>query len=67
MENIGCYIAQRLTMALTGNGIDYDKLSKIVYDECQAIANEHSNGDWLAMPNGDTYTKTFTVNQGNTF
>ena len=67
MEKIGCYIAQRLTTALTGNGIDYETLSRMIYDEMQSISNEHSNGDWLTMPNGDTYTKTFTVNQGDTF
>lgn len=61
MNNIGCRIAQRLTSALTGLGISYDQLAKIVYSEMLAIAHEQVNGDWLEMPNGDTYTKTFTV------
>ena len=61
MENTGCRIAQRLTAALSGHGIAYAVLSKIIYQECQDIAKEQINGDWLEMPNGDTYTKTFTV------
>ena len=61
-NNIGCRIAQRITSALVGIAHrDYAVISKIVYNECMDIANEHHNGDWLEMPNGDTYTKTFTV------
>lgn len=60
---VGCMIAQRITSALTGHGIDYAELSKIVYSECMDIGLEQSNGDWIEMPNGDTYTKTFSVNK----
>lgn len=39
----------------------YDALATVVYDELLEIAHEQISGDWLEMPNGDTYTKTFTV------
>jgi len=61
MDNIGCAIAQRITAALTGHGIPYQELSDIIYKECLDIAREQNNGDWLEMPNGDTYTKTYTI------
>lgn len=61
--SVGCMIAQRITSALTGHGIPYDELSKIIYKECMDIGLEQSNGDWIEMPNGDTYTKTFSVNR----
>lgn len=60
-NNIGCMIAQRITNALTGNGIDYQVIADIIYKECIDIAREQNTGDWLEMPNGDTYTKTYTV------
>jgi hypothetical protein len=61
MEHVGCRIAQRVTAALCGNGYKYDEISGIIYAECMDIANEQYNGDWIEMPNGDTYTKSFTV------
>ncbi len=62
MDNIGCRVSQRLTAALVGTAHkDYEVLSKLIYNEFMSIANEQRNGDWLEMPNGDTYTKTFTV------
>lgn len=59
-NNIGCMIAQRITSALTGMGIGYNQLADVIYKECIDIAKEQKNGDWLEMPNGDTYTKTYT-------
>jgi len=59
--NVGCAISQRLTAALTGNGIPYEKLSKIIYGEMLDIALELRIGDWIEMPNGDTFTKTFSI------
>jgi len=61
MDNIGCMIAQRITSALTGHGIPYQQLADIVYKECLDIARGQKNGDWLETPNGDIYTKTYTV------
>ena len=61
MPNIGILLAQRLTSALSLHGIMFDALATVVYDELLKIAHEQVNGDWLEMPNGDTYTKTFTV------
>lgn len=58
---IGCVIAQRLTGALTGLGIPYEKLSDVIYKELREISLDLIVGDWLEFPNGDTYTKTFTV------
>lgn len=55
---IGCCIAQRLTSALVGNGIDYDKLSTIIYGEFRAIASEQKVGDWLEFPDGTCYTRS---------
>lgn len=59
-EAIGCRIAQRLTSALTLNGIPYEKLAeKLSTGEMLDIAREQSLGDTLEMPNGATYTLTF--------
>lgn len=58
---IGCMIAQRISAALLGLGIDYQIITDVVYQECLNIASEHEVGDWIEMPNGDTYTKTYTV------
>jgi len=63
MTNIGCAIAQRLTSALSGLGLPHDQVSKIVYDECRAIASELEKGDWLEMPDGDTFSMTLKVRQ----
>ena len=60
---IGCTIAQRLTSALTCNGIPYAELAKIIYGEFMDITLEMDNGDWIEMPNGDVFTKTFSVNR----
>ena len=62
-NSVGCMIAQRITSSLIGLGIEYAELSKIVYSECMDIGLEQSNGDWIEMPNGDTYTKTFSTNK----
>ena len=61
-KNTGCRIAQRITASLCGQAFrDYEVISKLVYSECMAIAEDQENGDWIEMPNGDTYTKSFTV------
>lgn len=56
-DAIGCRIAQRLVSALTGNGIDYQKLVDIVYNELRDVAKEQRQGDWIEMPNGECYTR----------
>lgn len=61
MDNIGCMIAQRISSALLGLGLSYKEVTDVVYKECLDIAKEHTLGDWIEMPNGDTYTKTFEV------
>mgnify|MGYP001412429466 CR=1 FL=1 len=65
MENTGIMIAGRITNVLSGLGVsgaldNYDDLASLIYGECQAIANEQVNGDWIVMPNGDTYRKVFS-------
>jgi hypothetical protein len=62
-QAIGCMIAQRITSALTGMGIPYQELADIVYKECLDIAREMEKGDWIEMPNGDCFTKTFSMKQ----
>lgn len=57
-EPLGCAIAQRIVSALTGNGIDYQRLVDIVYGEMRAIANEQRAGDWLELPGGTCYTRS---------
>jgi hypothetical protein len=66
MESIGCMIAQRITSLMTGYGLTYEQVCKLVYGELDQIATEQVNGDWLEMPNGDTYTKTYTVDKKGT-
>ncbi len=56
-QHIGCAIAQRLVTALCLNGIPYEKLVKIVYNELRAINEDLSKGDWLEFPDGSVYTK----------
>lgn len=51
---IGCAIAQRLTAALTGNGIPYEKLADLVYGELRTVAQELKRGDWIELPGGVT-------------
>jgi hypothetical protein len=60
-DSIGCAIAQRLVNSLIGNGIVYHRLVDIIYKELRDIAEEQRNGDWLELPGGHTYTKTFSV------
>jgi hypothetical protein len=59
MANIGCIIAQRLTMALSGLGISYEKRSKVIYGEFLDISNEMDIGDWLEFPDGTTFELTY--------
>lgn len=54
---IGCRLAQRLTTALCGYGVPYDKVQEIVYKEIQDISDEQSEGDWIEAPNGDNWTR----------
>jgi len=60
-DHIGCLLASRITDALLGHGLSYGEVSKLVYDECHKLTHELSNGDWLEMPNGDTYIKVYSV------
>ena len=64
MGKMGCVIAQRLTnslLGLLGFGISYEDIARMVYKEMLEISLELEDGDWLEMPNGDTFTKTFSV------
>lgn len=58
---IGERVAQRLTAALSGHGIPYDVLSRLVYSELQAMSDDHRLGDWIEMPNGNTYQLVYKV------
>ena len=63
LPNVGIRIASRITDALIGHGIPYQDLVDIVYDTCITVAHAHVTGDWIEMPNGDVYTKTFTAKE----
>ena len=63
-EPRGQRLAQRLTSALTNNGIPDARLVELIYGELSAIAKEQFEGDWLECPDGTTYTLTFTPKGG---
>lgn len=67
MRAIGCILAQRLTTALTGLGIDFATIQNIVYAELAAIGHEQNKGDWIALPDGTTYEMTFKARKTGTF
>ena len=64
-QNIGIAIAQRLTYLLVGKGLNYNDLSEIVYGAFNQISKETNIGDWIELPNGDTFTKTFQIKKEN--
>jgi len=64
-EKVGCAIARRMVDALVGEGIPYNRLVEIVYGEFERMSLNNTPGDWLELPNGDTYTLTFKVRSTN--
>ena len=62
-EPIGCAVAQRVVMALTLNGVAYQRLADIVYKELREIAEEQKPGDWLELPGPVSYTRDQNVHR----